>query len=84
MKTITQRELRNDNAEVIRGVEAGETYLVTKNGTPVAQLLPASAGRPSLPVSRRASRRGGWGDLRTHRVGVPSTTDLEDLREDRV
>jgi len=38
--TIGQRELRNDNAEIMRRVEAGEAFVVTRNGTPVANLVP--------------------------------------------
>lgn len=45
MREIAQRELRNDNAEVIRQVEAGETFVVTRNGRPVAELRPLSAGQ---------------------------------------
>jgi prevent-host-death family protein len=39
-KTITQRELRNDNAKVIEGVAAGESFIVTRNGVPVAEIRP--------------------------------------------
>ncbi|WP_201732578.1 type II toxin-antitoxin system prevent-host-death family antitoxin [Acidithrix sp. C25] len=39
-KTIAQRELRNDNAKVIDEVVAGESFVVTRNGVPVAELLP--------------------------------------------
>lgn len=39
-RTITQRELRNDSAAVLREVEAGRTIVVTRNGTPVAELRP--------------------------------------------
>lgn len=42
-RTITQRELRNDSAAVLRAAEAGETFVVTRNGTPVAELRPLSA-----------------------------------------
>ncbi|MFI9817923.1 type II toxin-antitoxin system Phd/YefM family antitoxin [Saccharothrix variisporea] len=38
--TIGQRELRNDNAEIMRRVEAGESFVVTRNGKPVADLVP--------------------------------------------
>jgi antitoxin (DNA-binding transcriptional repressor) of toxin-antitoxin stability system len=38
--TISQRELRNDNARVVDGVVAGEIYVVTRNGVPVAELRP--------------------------------------------
>jgi prevent-host-death family protein len=37
---ITQRELRNESAAVLREVEAGRTFVVTRNGTPVAELRP--------------------------------------------
>lgn len=39
-RTITQRELRNDSAAVLREVQAGHTLTVTRNGTPVAELRP--------------------------------------------
>jgi prevent-host-death family protein len=37
---ITQRQLRNDSAAIMRGVERGESYTVTRNGTPMARLVP--------------------------------------------
>jgi prevent-host-death family protein len=49
--TIPQRELRNENARVIEAVAAGETFVVTRNGEPVAELRPIRAGRRSF-VSR--------------------------------
>lgn len=39
-RTITQRELRNDSAAVLRDVQRGETITVTRNGTPIAELRP--------------------------------------------
>lgn len=44
-KIIAQRELRNDNAKVIEAVAAGETFIVTRNGEPVAELRPLRPGR---------------------------------------
>ncbi len=44
-RTIAQRELRNDNARVIEAVMAGETFIVTRNGEPVAEIRPLRAGR---------------------------------------
>ena len=38
MRTITQRQLRNDSGAVLREVQAGEHLTVTRNGTPVAEL----------------------------------------------
>lgn len=39
-KTIAQRELRNDNAGIIAAVVAGESFVVTRNGVPVAEIGP--------------------------------------------
>jgi prevent-host-death family protein len=50
-KTIPQRELRNQNAKVIDAVAAGESFVITRNGEPVAELRPVRAGRRAF-VSR--------------------------------
>lgn len=42
---IAQRDLRNDSGKVLAAVAAGESFLVTRNGTPVAELRPVVAGR---------------------------------------
>lgn len=47
-RTIAQRELRNDNAKVIDAVAAGESFVVTRNGVPVAELRPIPAKRRAL------------------------------------
>jgi len=44
-RTIAQRELRNDNAKVIEAVAAGERFVVTRNGVPVAELHPIRQAR---------------------------------------
>jgi prevent-host-death family protein len=46
--TIPQRALRNDNAKVIDAVASGETFVVTRNGEPVAELRPIRPGRPTF------------------------------------
>jgi prevent-host-death family protein len=46
---IGQRELRNDNAEIMRRVEAGESFVVTRNNKPVAQLSPYRVGEQRRP-----------------------------------
>jgi len=47
-RTVPQRELRNANAQVIDAVVAGETFVVTRNGVPVAELRPVSTARQSF------------------------------------
>lgn len=39
-REITQRELRNDSGAILRAVEGGATFVVTRNGTPIAELHP--------------------------------------------
>ena len=39
-REISQRELRNDSGEIMRKVDAGETFVVTRNGVPVGELSP--------------------------------------------
>ncbi|WP_431961967.1 type II toxin-antitoxin system Phd/YefM family antitoxin [Actinacidiphila sp. bgisy160] len=40
MKTITQREFRNNSAAVMDAVASGETFHITRNGVEVAELRP--------------------------------------------
>jgi len=37
---ITQRQLRNDSGAIMRGLDEGRTYVVTRNGVPVGELAP--------------------------------------------
>lgn len=37
---ITQRELRNKSGEVMRALDRGESFVVTRNGVPVGELVP--------------------------------------------
>jgi antitoxin (DNA-binding transcriptional repressor) of toxin-antitoxin stability system len=39
-RVITQRQLRNDSGEIMRGLDQGESFVVTRNGTPVGELTP--------------------------------------------
>lgn len=39
-QSITQRELRNDSGEIMRRLDQGETFIVTRNGMPVGELTP--------------------------------------------
>jgi prevent-host-death family protein len=40
-RTISQRELRNDSGEIMRALDRGEDFIVTRNGVPVGELRPA-------------------------------------------
>lgn len=82
MKTISQRELRNDNAEVMRGVEDGETYTVTRRGVPVARLVPL-ADASDLRCDRPARGRPSYASLPRVRPETSTEELLDDLRGDR-
>ena len=44
-RQITQRELRNESGEIMRGLDRGESYIVTRNGVPVGELIPVRRAR---------------------------------------
>lgn len=44
-RDITQRELRNDSGGIMRALDAGESFIVTRNGVPVGELTPVRRGR---------------------------------------
>ncbi|MCH9737048.1 MAG: type II toxin-antitoxin system prevent-host-death family antitoxin [Actinomycetia bacterium] len=56
MESVTVRQLRNDGREVLRRVEEdGERLIVTRDGTPVAELRPLP--RPSVSAAELIRRR---------------------------
>lgn len=71
-KTIAQRELRNDNAQVIDAVVSGETFVVTRNGVAVAELR---------PIRRTGSRFVPKAELMALAASGPHV-DLEQFRSD--
>ena len=44
-EVITQRELRNDSGEIMRRLDQGEAFVVTRNGVPVGELIPVRRRR---------------------------------------
>ncbi|HUF33815.1 MAG TPA: type II toxin-antitoxin system prevent-host-death family antitoxin [Acidimicrobiales bacterium] len=39
-REITQRELRNESGKIMRELDKGESFIVTRRGTPVGELSP--------------------------------------------
>ncbi len=39
-REISQRELRNNSGEIMRELDEGESFIVTRNGVPVGELTP--------------------------------------------
>jgi len=58
MRTISQRELRNDSGRILRELQDGEEILVTVNGQPVGVLsLSPPPGTPRRAVSPELRRQ---------------------------
>lgn len=57
-RNISQRELRNQSGAILREVQAGKTIVITRNGTPVAELRPLGPRRfvPRAVVAEAAVR----------------------------
>ena len=55
MGPVTVRELRNSGGDVLRRVKHGERIVITRDGTPVAELrpLPRSSAGPAELIRRR-------------------------------
>ena len=56
-KTLSLREANQSFARCVREVEAGEEFVITRNGTPVAKLVPVSKRRVLTPEQQAAYER---------------------------
>jgi prevent-host-death family protein len=68
-RRITQRELRNESGRIMRALDRGEAFTVTRHGVPVGELVPvrprvfvavesvAAAFRGAPRIARRQFRR---------------------------
>lgn len=59
VRFISQRELRNQNAKVMDAVAGGETFIVTRNGEPVAELRSIQPVRKTFIRRQDLSRNAG-------------------------
>ena len=60
-RRISQRELRNENAKLMDAVAAGETFVVTRHGEPVAELRPIQSARKTFINRDDLARVAGAG-----------------------
>ncbi|MFR9751239.1 type II toxin-antitoxin system Phd/YefM family antitoxin [Nocardia sp. 004] len=61
-KTITQAELRNGSAGVMDALEAGEDFVITRNGRPVGELRPITP-RHNMTVAELKARLARFADI---------------------
>jgi len=76
-KTISQRELRNDSGEILRALDRGEDFLVTRNGVPVGELRPARRRFVSRKVLLEAFRQAPAIDETRFRDDVDTMLDQD-------
>lgn len=69
-RIITQRQLRNESGEIMRALDRGEVFIITRNGVPVGELR---------PVRRQVVSRDV---LLAFRTGRPHTGRYEQFRRD--
>lgn len=67
---ITQRELRNNSGEIMRQLDQGESFVITRNGVAVGELTPLRRRRFVSTNAAVAAFRGA------------SRVEFERLRED--
>ena len=75
-RAITQRELRNESGEIMRGLDRGEAFLITRNGVPVGELVPIARRRFVAADSLAAAFAGAPRvDLKTLRADLDRVVD---------
>ncbi|MCX6433035.1 MAG: type II toxin-antitoxin system prevent-host-death family antitoxin [Actinobacteria bacterium] len=84
-RTISHRELRNNSGEILRAVAAGESFTITNNGQPVAELVPTAVDPFGGLTVQRADRTKNFRDLDPVEglSGETAAESLDYLRGDR-
>lgn len=65
-RRITQRELRNDSGRILRALDRGKTFVITRNGVPVGELIPLR-GRTFVPADVAVAAFVGSPHIRSRR-----------------
>ena len=71
MDSITHREMRNNSAEVLRRVEAGESLQVSNHGRPAALIVPVGNDPLDASIAAEPPARPARAWLRSRRFGGP-------------
>ncbi|AXE39823.1 type II toxin-antitoxin system Phd/YefM family antitoxin [Acidipropionibacterium virtanenii] len=82
MTTISQRELRNESGRVLREVENGQEFIITRRGVPTARIAPLRQTDEPLP-HRPARRPAVFSTDELVSSPVPTGKILDELREER-
>jgi len=86
---VSQRELRNDSGAIMRRVAQGESFVVTRNGVPIADLSPHSDDSderrrfvPVRDIERGLSTLPDWGGEQFRGELVELDQSLDDRDRD--
>lgn len=79
MTMISHREMRNNSADILRRVEAGESFTVTNKGAPVARISPLEVSTLDELRAKGQLRdaTGTWESL-------PGPTQLADVSTEEI
>ena len=76
VRRISQRELRNESGKIMRALDRGESFVVTRNGVPVGDLLPLRQRR-FVPVDSVVAAFAGAPPVEFARFRADVDADLD-------
>jgi antitoxin (DNA-binding transcriptional repressor) of toxin-antitoxin stability system len=77
-RRVSQRELRNESGEIMRALDRGEEFVVTRNGVEVGELRPVQSRRfVPVEVAKAAFRGAPHVDLNRLRYDLDSVLDQD-------
>ena len=76
-RTISQRELRNNSGEIMRALDRGEEFIITRNGVPVGELRPVRRRFVSRAALAAAMSGAPAIDARRFRDDVDAALDQD-------
>ena len=81
-RRITLRELRNESGNIMRALDRGESFIVTRNGVPVGELTPLRR-RQFVPraLATEAFEEAPSVDLARFRADVDAVLDQSPTRD---
>jgi prevent-host-death family protein len=72
--SISHRELRNDSGRILREVQAGQSFIITNNGQPVAALKPIEHD-PLAGIRHQPPKRGArFADIKPEKGNSDEST----------
>jgi len=78
VKELSQRQLRNESGEIMRALDSGESFVVTRNGVAVGELKPLQRHRfVARGTALEAFARAAPLDAQRFRADLDRVTDQD-------